>query len=115
MTIPSELNALIERLDQELNIIEREATEGLNRARLKLGLYPDNTVLIQIFATLNNYVLFGEIVRRRSDYSRLILATDTVTNEQIQEIGEDLSELLGRVLEGKIIVNRAKNQLENWE
>jgi hypothetical protein len=115
MTIPSEIIALIERLNNELNQMDREATEGLNRARLKLGVYPDNNVLIQLFATLNNYVLFGEIVRRRIDYSRLILATDTVTNEQIQEIGEDLSELLGRVLEGKIIVNRAKSQLENWE
>ncbi len=36
-----------------------------------------------------------------------------MTNEQIQEAGETLSELLGRVLEAKVIVSRIKNRLDN--
>lgn len=37
MAIPSEITALIERLKQQLNQIEQEATEGLNLARVRLS------------------------------------------------------------------------------
>lgn len=49
-----------------------------------------------------------EISRRRIDYSRVILVSESVTKIQIQEIGEILSELLGRALEAKIVVNKIK-------
>lgn len=58
MTIPSELNALIERLNQELDIIEREATAGLNVARVSLERFPENFLLIQLFAFLNTAMIF---------------------------------------------------------
>lgn len=87
MAIPPQIAALIERLNQELDQIEQEAIEGLNFVRRKLSSFPDNALLIQVFAYLNNFILFVETSRRRIEYSQVILATDIATNEQIQEIG----------------------------
>jgi len=101
MAIPSKITALIERLNQELDQLEQEATEGLNLVRLKLLSFPDNALLIQLFAYLNNFILFVETARRRIDYSKAVLATDIATNEQIQELGENLATLLGLTLKLK--------------
>lgn len=60
-------------------------------------------------------MLFVEITKRRIEYDRLLLASDNITERQIQESGEDLSEQLGRVLDTKIAVSRVKNRLENWQ
>lgn len=114
MPIPSEISALIDRLNQELNLVEQEATAALSLVRLRLDRFPTNPVLIQLFATLNNYILFVETSRRRIESIRLVLGSDTVPSAQIQEAGEDLARL-GQVLEAKIVVNRAKSRLENWE
>lgn len=114
MAIPDEINALILRLNQELSEVEQLATEGMNIARDRLERSPNNAILIQIFAYLNNSMLLVENLRRRIEYSRLILATDTATLEQFQEAGEDLSEWLGQVLEAKVGVSRVKKRLENW-
>lgn len=113
MSIPSEIINLIKRLQQELDQIEQEATKGINLTQLKLDRFPNNSSLIQIFASLSNYLIFVEISRRRIDYSRVILGSESVTEIQIQEIGEILSELLGRALEAKIVVNKIKTRLEN--
>lgn len=42
MAIPSEIQALIDRLNQELNETEQEATEGLSLTRQNLSRFPDN-------------------------------------------------------------------------
>jgi hypothetical protein len=68
---------------------------------------------MQIFAILSNHILFVEISKRRIDYASILLLSATVANEQIQEVGETLSELLGRVLEAKVIVSQIKNRLDN--
>jgi hypothetical protein len=49
MPIPSEIQSLVDRLDQELGEIERKATEGLNLVRPILSNFPDNVRLIQSF------------------------------------------------------------------
>ena len=113
MAIPPQIAALIERLNQELDQIEQEAIEGLNFVRRKLSSFPDNALLIQVFAYLNNFILFVETSRRRIEYSQVILATDIATNEQIQEIGENLATLLGSTLEAKVDVSRIITRLEN--
>ncbi|MBC6421699.1 MAG: hypothetical protein GDA43_09090 [Hormoscilla sp. SP5CHS1] len=41
------------------------------------------------------------------------LSTDDVPASVIQEVGEDLGIMLGRVTEAKINANRLKNRLEN--
>lgn len=48
MAIPSEITALIERLNQELDQISQEATEGLNIVRSGLFRFPDNALLIPL-------------------------------------------------------------------
>lgn len=95
-----------------MNQIEREATEGITLARAILSRFPDNFALIQLFATLNNHLMFVQISRRRIEYHGVILVTGTATEQQIQDAGEDLSELLGRVLDAKIVVNRIKTGLQ---
>ena len=114
MAIPDEITALVLRLEQELSEVEQLATEGLNITQERLERFPNNAVLLQIFAYFNNYMLLVENLRRRIQYSRLILAAATATLEQVHEAGEDLSEWLGRVLEAKIGISRLKNRLENW-
>ena len=114
MPIPQQIHVLIERLNQELNQIEQEATEGLNLTRNQLQRYPDRSALIQIFARFGNYLVFVEVSRRRIEYSQVILGSEVVTDEQIQEAGEMLSELLGRILEAKIVVSSIKTRLEDW-
>lgn len=109
-----EINALILRLNQELKSVELFVTEGLNIASDRLERSPNNARLIQLFAYLNNSMLLVVFLRRRIEYNRLILATDTATPEQLQEVGEDLSEWLGQVLKAKVGVSRVKTRLENW-
>ncbi|MFB2896961.1 hypothetical protein ACE1CI_28945 [Aerosakkonemataceae cyanobacterium BLCC-F50] len=50
MTIPSEILALIDRLNQELNETEQELISGLNRIRPLLSIFPDNNLLIGYFS-----------------------------------------------------------------
>jgi hypothetical protein len=113
MTIPCEVYALIERLNSELNQLEQGGAEGLSLIKVRLNLFQDNARLVQLFAYLNNALLFAEVVRRRISYSSAILSTDTATEEQVREIAEDLSEQLGRVLEAKVAVNKITERLGN--
>lgn len=113
MPIPSEIVAIVERLNRELAQIERETTEGLNTVRARLKSFPENEALMQIFVILSNHILFVEVSKRRIDYASIVLLSETITDEQIQEAGETLSELLGRVLEAKVIVSAIKNRLDN--
>lgn len=115
MPIPPELAALIERLHSELNQVEQEATEGLSLAREWLKRFPNQTSLIQLFAYLNNVLLFVATARRRIDYSKIMLQAGTETRSQIQEAGEDLATLLGSTLETQVGVNRVTTRLREWE
>jgi hypothetical protein len=63
---------------------------------------PNNIRLIQFFTFFNNALLFVEIsgIRIQAIIER-ISAPDVIA-EEIQEAGEDLGTLLGRVLEAKM-------------
>ncbi|MCL1463182.1 MULTISPECIES: hypothetical protein [Argonema] len=113
MPIPSQILALIDRLNQELEQTERDATEGLNLVRQRLSRFPDNVVLTQFFAALSNILLFVEIYRGRIQSIVDRISPENVASEIIQEAGEDLGIILGRVLEVKINANRLKTRLEN--
>lgn len=65
MAIPSEITALIERLNQELDQTSQEATQGLNIVRSRLLRFPNNTLLIQFFASLSSIRLFLDNSRGR--------------------------------------------------
>ena len=53
MPIPPDIQALINRLNQEINETEQEAIKGLNLVRPILSLFPDNAILVQYFAYIN--------------------------------------------------------------
>ncbi len=112
MPIPPEITALVEQLNQELNKIEQEIIEGMDLVRPRLDRFPNNLILLQIFASFNNYMLFVENTRKRIEITIDNLPQNDPINEEIQEAGEDLAEQLGRVLEAKIVVNSLKNRLE---
>ena len=114
MAIPDEITTTISRLNQELDNVNQLLTEGLNLARTRIEHYPDNITLIQLFATLNNYLMFVLTSRRRIEYALSILASELVTPLQIQSAGEDLAWLLGQVVEARIVIERVKSRLENW-
>jgi len=102
MATPSEIAALVDQLNQELNQTEQEVTEGVNLVRPLLSRFADNVRLIQFFAFFNNALLFIEISRRRIQAIVERISAPDVTAEEIQEGGEDLGMLLGQVLEAKI-------------
>jgi hypothetical protein len=112
MPIPSEIQSLVDRLDRELEEIEREATEGLNLVRPILSNFPDNFILTQFFASLNNLLLFVEISRRRININVNRISSNDVTSSEILEAGEDLGTELGRILEVKISVKRIIDRLQ---
>ncbi|MFB2919429.1 hypothetical protein [Aerosakkonema funiforme] len=102
MAIPSEIVALIERLNQELNETEQEAIKGVNIVRQGLSFFPNNVTLTRYFAYFNNALFLVEVFRRRIQSAIATISPENVTDEEIQETGEDLGEILGRVLETKI-------------
>ena len=69
--------------------------------------------MIQLFATLNNYALFAENTRRRIQETAQYLSSKSLSDEDLLEAGEDLSEQLGRILEAKIIVNSITRRLSD--
>lgn len=102
MPVPPEISTLIDQLDQELNQIEQEATQGISLVRSLLSDFPDNIRLIQFFTAFNNALLFVEISRRRIQATVNRISDPDILNEEIQEAGEDLGTLIGRVIEVKI-------------
>ena len=106
MSIPTPILALIDRLNQQVDEIETDATTGLNLVRQFLSLFGDNAILIQYVAYLNAALLFVETSRRQIQTTVELISADEVTFLEIQEAGEDLGTLLGRALETKITVVR---------
>ncbi|MCT7953228.1 hypothetical protein NG798_25860 [Ancylothrix sp. C2] len=115
MAIPSEIIALLERLNQELEQAEQDATEGLSLVRQRLSRFPTNVLLLQIFGALNNIILFVEIYRGRIQSIEARISSENTSTEILQEAGEDLGAILGRVLEVKINAWNLKNRLENGQ
>ena len=113
MPIPEELERLIERLNLELRQIEQIVTDGIDLTRPILSQFPENTLLIQFFAYLNNvYFLVNSYKERMQNNINLLLLPDITTSE-LQEVGQDLSMMLGVVLETKMKVMNIVDRLKN--
>jgi hypothetical protein len=116
MPIPSEITQLVQRVNQELDQIEQDATEGLTLARVILDRIPNNFLVIQLLAFLNTSLFYVETIRRRLDERVEYLSRkDVITDEKLQEVGEDAAMELGRLLETKIRVRSIKNRLEKLQ
>jgi hypothetical protein len=114
MTLPSSLNPLFEQLDNELNTLQNDLSRAIELTRIRINLFPDNTASIQLFAILSNYSLFMENTRKQiREIVQYLTNQDNLSEQDIHEAGEDLSEQLGRVLEAKMVVSNIKNRLEN--
>ena len=115
MSIPSEIETIIHRLNEELDRIEQKAREGSNLVRQILAVFIDNAIMIQYLAYLNASLLFVETSRRQIQITVELISPDDVTALEIQEAGEDLGSILGRALETKIRVERIINNLEELQ
>ena len=115
MTIPPEVLGLVEQLIQELDRIEQQANEGLAKARQLLERFPNNARLIGLSANLGNVLFFVSSFRNRIE--RIIggISETNVSIEAIQEAGEELSEMWGRVQECKMILSRSVSILEDLQ
>jgi hypothetical protein len=112
MTIPPSMQALINRLNQELDKTEEKAISGLNLVRPIIANFPNNVILTQFFASFSNTLLFVEISRRRVQITINRLSSTDVNPEILSLAGEDLSTELGKVLEAKIQIEQLLNRLQ---
>ncbi len=116
MPVPSEINALVERINNELDQIEQEATEGITLASAILERFRENKSLIQMLAFLNSVIFWLNTEKRRiQTIVETLSLNDEITSEEIQMAGEDLSTKLGRTLETKLRVSNLKSRLENLQ
>ncbi len=113
MNLPPNFNILVEQIDCEIDNLDTELSQAIQLVRIRITLFPNNVISIQLFALLTNYTLFSENTRRRIQETIRYLATaETISMQDIAEAGEDLSEQLGRILEAKIVVSNIKKRLE---
>lgn len=84
MAIPLPLQQLIDQINSELDESEQETTEGLNLVREMLSRFPNNALLIQFFAYLNNVLLFVENYKTQTQNTTELISVTDVTTEQIR-------------------------------
>jgi hypothetical protein len=111
MDIPSEITNLVTQLNQELEITEQDARNGLKLLREIMSRFPSNAVLIEFFAYFNAALFFVENARIRIQSTTEQLSDTNI--ETIEEIGENLATLLGEVIETKIRGRNLLDRLEN--
>jgi hypothetical protein len=112
MPIPDAIQTLIDRLNQKLDEIEKEVTEGLKILRILMSGFPENVILIQYFAYLNAIIFFIETARKQIRTATETISPDDVKAEIVQEAGEDLGNLLGRVIEEAVRISQILDFLE---
>lgn len=111
MPIPPEINEIIQRLNQELNQIEQDATEALNLLQPRLNLFPNNPVVVGLFAAIQNRLYQVEVERRRIRDVIADIEGEDVSAQSIQSAGEDLGLILGKVVETKVRISSILNDL----
>jgi len=115
MSIPSQIQVIIDRINGELAEIEQEATRGMNLLRPLLALFPNNDILVSFFGSLNNSLFLVEIYKRRTKAIAELLLPENVDIEIVQNAGEELGDLLGRALESKIGLGKIIDRLERLQ
>ena len=112
MPIPPTIQNVVDQLNQELNRIEQKTIEGLNLARELLSRFPNNAILTQYFAYFNTALVFVETSRGHIQIILEAISLTDVPDELIQNAGQDLGNLLGRMLEVKLKVGRLIERLK---
>jgi hypothetical protein len=114
MSTPPELTEIVNQLNREFNQTETDALEGLSLVRTLLSRFPDNDILIQFFASFSNILLFVQTYRQQVQVMVARVLPDEADRAVVQATGEELSTLMGRVLEVKINVSRLKSRLRSF-
>jgi len=112
MSLPNSIQKLIQQIDHNLTQTEQRAYQGINLVRPLLEKFPENFILMRHFAYFNNVVLFIGIAQNKTRSIVDICTQENLTTEEIQEIGKDLGELLGRILDAKISIENIIKILE---
>jgi hypothetical protein len=115
MTIPPEISRLVEQLADELDLIEQQANLGLALASQLLQRFPNNVRLIGLSANVGNVLFFVSSFRNRIDRIIGEISGANVSIRAIQEAGEELSEMWGRVQECKMMLSRSVSVLEDLQ
>jgi hypothetical protein len=114
MSTPPEQIEIVNQLNREFDRTETDALEGLSLVRTLLARFPDNDILVQFFASFSNILLFVETYRQQVQVMVGRVLPDEADRDLVQATGEELSTLIGRVLEVRINVSRLKARLENF-
>jgi division protein CdvB (Snf7/Vps24/ESCRT-III family) len=115
MAIPIEIQNTIERLNQELNQIEKKAQQGLNLLQPLINLFPNNNLLVQFYSYLNNALFLVQIYRKRVQMIIDLLLEENLSEETVQNSGEELGDLLGRAVESKVSLDQIISRLEKLQ
>lgn len=95
MFIPESIGFLLQRLALELDKTEQTANRVLNLRQSIISIVAENAIMIRYYAYLNNVLFLVNISREKIEIIRESFLSENVTDEQIQEAGEDLSLMLG--------------------
>jgi hypothetical protein len=113
MALPSNFSDLVQQIGIELNELNSVLIQSIRIVRERINLFPENIILMQLYSTLNNYALFAQNTRRLTPEAIQYLAVnENISEKDIREFGEDLSEQPGRIIEAKIVVATIKSRLE---
>jgi hypothetical protein len=112
MSIPPEIHSSIERLNTELDYIREQTQHGLAILRPLIDRFPNNNLVVQFYSYLNNSLFVVDVYQRRMQFIVELLQQETLSVEEIQFTGEELSDLLGRILESKISLENIIRRLE---
>jgi hypothetical protein len=112
MSIPPEIHSSIERLNTELDYIREQTQHELAILRPLINRFPNNNLLVQFYGYLNNSLFVVDVYQRRIQVIFELLQQETLSMEEVQSIGEELGDLLGRTVESKIGLENIIQRLE---
>jgi hypothetical protein len=112
MSISPEIHSSIERLNTELDYLREQTQHGLGILRPLIDQFPNNNLVVQFYGYLNNSLFMVDVYQRRIQFIVELLQQETLSVEEIQSTGEELSDLLGRILESKIGLENIIHRLE---
>ncbi len=111
----SEISAIVDRLNLELNQNEQKAVEGANLTQQLLSRFVDNALLAQYFAYYNTILFFLKVSQIQIGNVDKIFNTKEFSPEAIATATEELTTLEGLVLEIKDNLDLSINSLNDWQ
>jgi len=114
MTI-SEISAIVDRINLELNQNEQKATEGAGLTQQLLSRFIDNALLAQNFAYFNTILFFLKVARVQIGNVKKTFNNKEFPPDAIATAIEELKTLESLVLEIKDNLDLSLNRLNSWQ